>query len=409
MAAKGNKCCCCGECNGPAGCCTCVCKTLCFTLPDGYTTQNDEGDSVGGVYSGFIRYSGGAVSVSVALETDEYGQCYRVTREGTTEKSRDRIPEDVSCSGAMSGSIATSAGTVSFQCATKVRTDCVNCDCLCECLCVTVYENDSSGASGSTSANIWFGKACFAGGQFSGSLPNIDLVSPDGSVVISFPKTQDPYDNEKSCEMKVTFNGDDSELIALNATFCERENFQMTVPIYDQYGVEKYTVLFQCASCEEECKIIPNCYCYDDATNEYIFIPNTLTVSIRKTVEVSGSPPTVCTNEFSFPIFWRGKNRTQQSNAWYSEGFDLLDPSTDPVTIGKYDYDSLASNPDCPMRLILQPVLCSFTSFTFNDAASQGDPTLGSLGLVPPISCRPFEANYHILSDDPGDYITITA
>jgi len=398
MPLKTNKCCCCPECKGEVGCCSCACKTLCFVFTDGYKSFSAEGDASGGRYSAMVVTPTGPVSVSVLITEDDYGNCIAIGYEGATEKIRYRIPEEMSCSN-ISGTIPTSKGNITFECATKVRTECSNCDCLCECLCVTVYENDGP-AGGSNSLNIWFGKACFGGGQFSGSLPNIDLVSPDGGVVIAFLKTSDPYDGE-ACEMKVTFNGEDSELIALNSTFCERKNFQMAVPIYDQYGNEKYTVLFQCASCEEECKIIPNCYCIDPYTGDVIFIPNTLTVSFRKTIEISSDPPSTCVHESSFPIYWRGKNRTQQSNAWYSEGWDNYDFTYGIV--GTWDYDGSGQG-DCPLRVIANPLLCSLNPFSL--LVDEGGLMAGATGVPVSIFCDPFEVNYEL--PFPGDYLTLT-
>lgn len=393
------KCCCCGECDGESGCCKCACKTLCFVWTDGYKTFSAEADTVGGRYDAVVNTTTGPVSVAVFITTDEYGNCVAITYEGSEEKVRYRIPEDMSCS-AIAGSISTSKGTVTFECAVKARTSCTNCDCLCQCLCVTVYENDGP-AGGSNSLNIWFGKACYGYGQFAGSLKNIDLVSPDGSVIIAFQKTSDPYDNQDDCEMKVTFNGEDSEVIALNQTLCERKNFQMAVPIYDQYGNEKYTVLFKCASCEEECEIIPNCFCIDPYTGEAIFIPNTLTVSFRKTIEISSDPPSTCVHEDSFPIYWRGKNRTQQSNAWYSQGYDDYDFVNGIV--GTYDYDG-SGQADCPLRVVANPLLCALNPFTL--LVDEGGLMAGATGVPDVIYCDPFDVSYAL--PFPGDYVTIT-
>jgi hypothetical protein len=256
MSAKGNKCCCCGECKGVVGCCVCACKTLCFSIEGAYKTYGAEADWDGEAFETVLDSDDGEVNVSVTFESNDYG-CFVVGNEDGYEKVRYEVGVDITCR-ALSGTIPTSVGDVAFACAPKIQPDCSTCECLCECICVRLTDYSGYGDG----EYIYTGKLCW------------DVYTQEyAGTVEEFTQTADPLTrqvralirpNEYSgeCEMVVYVDGEESDVVPLTLDNCIRNQFSHIVEFLDDANQPKYNVQINCAECHEECDPVPNlCFC----------------------------------------------------------------------------------------------------------------------------------------------------
>jgi hypothetical protein len=385
MSAKGNKCCCCGECKGVVGCCACACKTLCFSIEKDYRIFGAEGDVVDGVFGVTIRFPGGSVSVSVTVEEDEYGQCYRIEKENGEEIRRLRIPQDVGCT--LSGTIDSSEGPVDYSCTTKITPDCNTCECLCECICGTVYEYDTAGNLSTGLVN--FGRMCWSEYEqhYEGTLPGTDPGDPEKHAILKILRNE--YTGE--CYLKAIVDGEESSEMLATSSMCRKPSFQGGFDYLDNYSQIKSQFFFRCAVCEEECKPIPNCNCLDEISGEIIQLPSDLTVTFYSQYEKSIEPAgQFCTATSSWRIYWRGKTR-RESNAYYSDAaVAYFGNNGSPVF---YDFESIGDG--CSFQVIssLWPCFADF-GFVNGETADFNYDTF---------SCNPFYAKFIVGPNAPSE------
>lgn len=256
MAAKGNKCCCCGECKGVVACCACACKTLCFSIEGAYQTYGAEADWIDEEFAATLDSDDGEVNVSVTFEENEYG-CFVIGNEDGYEKVRYEIGVDINCR-ALSGTIPTSVGDVAFTCTDKIKPECTTCDCLCECICIIVRDfTEPYGGE-----YIYSGKGCWNQytQEYSGTVNEQTQTAPNLTREVRALTRPNEYDG--TCEMVVLVDGEESAVIPLTLENCTRREFSHEVDILDEEGEVKYTVLLRCAECHEECDLPPNlCFC----------------------------------------------------------------------------------------------------------------------------------------------------
>jgi hypothetical protein len=250
MAAKGNKCCCCGECKGVVGCCSCACKTICFSIEGEYRTFGSEADWLDDSFSTQLAIEDDSVAVSLIFDNDGY-DCYLVAFADGYERARFKVGYDIFCTN-LSGSFPTSLGEVSFQCTDKIKPECTTCGCLCECICVIV--RDYTGPYGDY---LFGGKLCWTYGEYTGSADEMTGRGPVESRSVTARIYPDEYTGE--CLMVVTVDGMESDPVALTLQNCERGTFSHEVAIFDGDNVQAYSVELRCAECHEDCVIRRQC------------------------------------------------------------------------------------------------------------------------------------------------------